>query len=160
MSLSQDKNDVAVAEIDFLVGFPRTCFLDAKRRFCVSAEWRGLLGSSDYLYVIPNFYLPCLDLLSPEEMKAKLSQLRERKRSEQGLGDALRVFGASSELVKMDPQRRVRICDRLLRFAKIEDKVILAASVTCVQLWSPALYPEEEDVDQTKLAEAARLLGI
>ncbi|MCL1919740.1 MAG: hypothetical protein FWG50_01475 [Kiritimatiellaeota bacterium] len=110
--------------------------------------------------MIPNFYLPCLDLLSPEEMKAKLSQLRERKRSEQGLGDALRVFGASSELVKMDPQRRVRICDRLLRFAKIEDKVILAASVTCVQLWSPALYPEEEDVDQTKLAEAARLLGI
>jgi len=160
MSLSREQSNVLIQEIDLLVGHPRTCFLDSKRRFTVSAEWRGLLGASDYIYVMPDLYLKCLNLLSPEEMKTRLAGLRDRKFSEAGLGNALRIVGASSELVKMDPQRRVRVCDRLLRFAQIEDKVVLAASVTCVQLWAPSLYPEEEDVDQAALAEAARLLEI
>jgi len=160
MAISREQSEVSIAEIDILVGHPRTCVLDMKRRFTVSSEWRGLLGASDYVYVMPDLYLKCLNLLSPEEMKMRLASLRARKLSEPGLGNALRIFGASSELLKMDPQRRIRVCDRLLRFAQIEDKVVLAASVTCVQLWAPSLYPEEEDVDQAALADAAKLLEI
>ena len=160
MSFSDDKIDVAVPDIDIVVGYPRTCNLDAKRRFTVSAEWRGCLGSSDFIYVMPDLELKCLNLLSPEEMKTRLGKLRERKLSEKGFADALRVLGASSELLKLDGQRRVRVCDRLLKFANIEDKVVLAASVTCVQVWAPSLYPEEEELDQEKFAAALKLLDI
>ena len=158
MSFTDDQNDVAMPDIDVVVGYPRTCNLDTKKRFTVSAEWRGCLGASDYVYVMPDPHLKCLILLSPEEMKKRLGKLRERKLSEAGLGNALRIVASNSELVKMDGQRRVRVCDRLLKFAKIEDKVMLAASVTHVQLWAPALYPELDEVDQQEFTAAFKLL--
>ena len=145
-------NDLLVG----LVGHPRMCALDTKKRFTVSTEWRALLGASDYVYVMPDLYLKCLNLLSPEEMEKRLMRLRDTEWSAVGLSDALRRVGASSEMLKLDVQRRIRVCDRLLRFAAIEDKVVLAPAVTCVQLWSPSLYPDEEDVNQAELAKVCR----
>jgi DNA-binding transcriptional regulator/RsmH inhibitor MraZ len=59
----------------------------------------------------------------------------------------------------LDVQGRIRIKDRLLKFALLEEKVVMVGALNRVQLWSPALLPEEETVDQAKLAEACEALN-
>ena len=67
-------------------------------------------------------------------------------------------MGENSEQVALDVQGRIRIKDRLLKFAMLEEKVVMVGALNRVQLWSAALLPEEEAVDQTRLAEACEAL--
>ena len=153
-----------------LVGEPRTCLLDSKMRFTVSTEWQDILGvpiknsngekdskrEFEPVYVMPDLELKCLNLLSPEEMAKRQAKLRNMDWMAEGVGHKLRRASVNAEKLTLDVQRRVRVGDRFLRFAGITDKVTLAPAWTCVQLWSPDLYPEEADVNQSELAQVYR----
>ena len=158
--VADEQNNVLLEDLGYLVGPPRTCVLDSKRRFTVYSGWRKILTVADCLYVMPDLELPCLNLLSPSAMGKRLAALRERKLSEKGIGNALRNVGENSELLKLDVQGRARVCDRLLRAAHIDDKVVLVPAVVHIQLWAPSLYPGGEDVNRETWAETGTLLDI
>ena len=133
--------------------------LDPKTRFTIPAGWRELMGAPAYVYVMPDPRETCLNLLPPAEMEGRLEKLRQRALFDKGASQALRVLGENSEQVALDVQGRIRIKDRLLKFAGLEETVVMVGALNRVQLWSPALRPEEETVDQAKLAEACDALN-
>lgn len=132
--------------------------LDAKKRFTIPAGWRELMGAPAYVYIMPDPQEKCLNLLPPGEMEGRLEKLRQKALFDKGASGALRVLGENSEQVMLDVQGRIRIRDRLLNFAMLEDKVVMVGALNRVQLWSPARLPEEEKVDQGKLAAACEAL--
>jgi MraZ protein len=132
--------------------------MDPKRRLTVPAGWRDLMGDPPYVYVFPDPHMKCLSLVPPAEMEGRLEKLRQRALFDKTLGPALRVFGESAEQVTLDVQGRIRIRDKLLAFAQLSDKVVMIGSMNRVQLWSPALAPETESIDQASLEEACRVL--
>jgi DNA-binding transcriptional regulator/RsmH inhibitor MraZ len=73
-------------------------------------------------------------------------------------GEAYRIIGENSEHVSVDVQGRIRIKDKLLQFAKIDDTVVMIGALNRIQIWSLALRPEEKTVDQATLAEACETL--
>ena len=162
MSDAREEKDDLMLESGSAVGSARTCLLDSKKRFTVSVDWRKCLGGLDYIYVMPDPdpKQKCLNLVSPTELNPKLEKLREMARSEPGLSRKLLSLGENIEPLKMDVQRRVRICDHLLRSIGVEDKVVLAPAVTCVQVWSPEEYPGKLGVDRDEFADAYKLMDI
>ena len=56
-------------------------------------------------------------------------------------------------------QGRIRIRDRLLAFAGLKDTVVMIGAMNRIQLWSPALRPDTETVDQAALAQACETLS-
>lgn len=132
--------------------------MDPKRRFTIPAAWRELMASPAYVYVMPDPHLPCLNLLPPAEMEGRLEKLRQKALFNKGAGEALRVLGENSEQVALDVQGRIRIKDRLLNFARLEETVVMIGALNRIQLWSPAACPEKPDIDQTSLAAACDAL--
>ncbi len=130
--------------------------LDPKRRLTIPSTWREIMGPSGYVYVIPDPYVKCLNLLPSAEMEVRLEKLRQKSLFDAGAGEALRVIGENSEQLQWDVQGRIRIRDRLLAFAALEGQVVLLGAVNRVQLWSPSLRPEEPTVDQGRLAQAVQ----
>lgn len=128
--------------------------LDPKKRFTIPAGWRELMGAPAYVYVMPDPRETCLNLLAPSEMEGRLEKLRQRALFDKGASRALRILGENSEQVSLDVQGRIRIKDRLLKFARLDETVAMVGALNRVQLWSPVLLPEEETVDQARLAEA------
>lgn len=130
--------------------------LDPKKRLTIPSNWREIMGQPAYVYVMPDFDHPCLNLLSPLEMERRLESLRQRALFEDGLGEALAELGEHAEQLPLDVQGRIRIRDRLLAFAQLDDQVVLIGAANRVQIWAPKLRPERERVDQARLAEAYR----
>lgn len=132
--------------------------MDPKRRLTVPADWRTLMGDPTYVYVFPDPHMKCLNLVPPAEMEGRLEKLRQRALFDKTLGPALRVLGESAEQLTLDVQGRIRIRERLLSFAQLDDRVVMIGSMNRVQLWSPALAPETETIDQASLAQACAVL--
>ena len=129
--------------------------IDAKRRFAIPAGMRKIVGARGYVYVMPDLHEPCLCLFSPTDMEGRVEKLRSKPLHDKKASRALRALGENLEKVTIDVQGRIRICDRLLKFATLEDKdkVAIVGKLHHVQLWSPVLLPEEEPVNQGELAE-------
>lgn len=157
MALAGGQGAEAVARPGLLVGrFDHA--LDTKRRFTIPADWRDLMGKPAYVYIMPDPREKCLNLLPPLEMEGRLEKLRQRALFDKSASAALRTLGENSEQVMLDVQGRIRIKDRLLKFALLEEKVVMLGALNRVQLWSPALRPEDAEIDQGKLAEACEAL--
>ena len=71
----------------------------------------------------------------------------------------LQVIGANSDLLMLDVQGRIRIADKLLRFANLTTTVAMVGSVRMIKLWDPAALTPEGEVDQSGLAEALAAAG-
>jgi len=133
--------------------------LDPKRRLTLPAIWREVMGTPAYVYVIPDPNSPCLNVLPPAEMEGRLAALRQKALFDPDATQALKTIGESSEQLMLDVQGRIRICDRLLRFADLSAQVVMIGAVNRVQLWAPAACKASEDVDQAKLGAACRLVN-
>jgi MraZ protein len=128
--------------------------LDTKRRLTIPAVWRAQVGTPESLYVLPDFAERCLNVIPAAEMGHKLEKLRQYSLSNAKAQTFLRKLGANSDLVSWDTQGRIRICDKLLNFAGIEDQVTMVGAFNKFQLWTPRNHPESEAIDQAELAEA------
>jgi DNA-binding transcriptional regulator/RsmH inhibitor MraZ len=87
-------------------------------------------------------------------MARKLEKLRRHSMADRKAMEFARTLGSSSDLVSWDSQGRIRIKDKLLKFAGITDKVQMIGSLDKFQLWNPDLRDDSDDVDQAKLVEA------
>ena len=128
--------------------------LDPKKRLTVPAGWRELMGAPPYVYVFIDPSEKCLNLIPPAEMEGRMAKFRQRALFDKNASRALRVIGENSEQDVVDVQGRIRISDRFLAFAQLNDAVVMIGAVNRIQLWSPALQPEVEKVDQAELAAA------
>lgn len=128
--------------------------LDPKKRLTVPSEWRSDLGDTGFVYVMSDPFERCLDLVPQAEMEARLEKLRQRALFDPALMKHLQIIGANSEKLAFDIQGRIRICDRLLRFANLTTTVAMVGAVRMIKLWDPAALVPEGDVDQASLREA------
>ena len=132
--------------------------LDPKKRLTVPAGWRDLMGAPQYVYVFADPHERCLNLIPPVEMEGRMEKLRQRSLFDKKLVPFLRYLGENAEQAVVDVQGRIRICDRLLKFAQLDGTVVMVGALNRVQLWSPASLPAEETVNQAALAEACETL--
>ncbi len=128
--------------------------LDPKKRLTIPAVWRSQVGKPESLYVLPDFNERCLNVIPAAEMGHKLEKLRQYSLSNAKAQEFLRKLGANSDLVSWDTQGRIRICDKLLNFAGIEDQVMMVGAFNKFQLWTPRNHPDSDEIDQAGLAEA------
>jgi len=128
--------------------------LDPKKRLTIPAVWRAQVGEPKSLFVMPDFHEKCLNVFPASEMARKLEKLRRHSMADRKAMEFARTLGSSSDLVSWDSQGRIRIKDKLLKFAGITDKVQMIGSLDKFQLWNPDLRDDSDDVDQAKLVEA------
>ena len=133
--------------------------LDPKKRFTIPSEWRAVMGNPDYVYVMPDSANPCLNLVPKAEMEARLEKLREKALFDPALNRALQTIGENAEQLPLDIQGRIRVCDKLLRFANLTTTVAMVGSVRMIKLWDPAALGAAETVDQASLAAALNSVG-
>lgn len=130
--------------------------LDPKKRLTIPSVWRAQVSDPQSLFVLPDFHEPCLNVLPAAEMQLKLERLRKHSMSDKKAMTFARTLGSVSDLVSWDTQGRVRISDKLLKFAKITDQVQMVGAMDKFQLWNPSLRDGDGEVDQMKLAEAGQ----
>ena len=133
--------------------------LDPKKRLTIPSEWRDDLGDTGFVYVMSDPFEKCLDLVPQAEMEARLEKLRQKALFDPALGRALQTIGANSEKLAFDVQGRIRICDRLLRFANLTTTVAMVGAVRMIKLWDPAALAPEAEVDQGALRDAILAAG-
>ena len=133
--------------------------LDPKKRLTIPSGWRGDLGETGFVYVMADPFERCLDLVPQAEMEARLEKLRQKALFDPALAKHLQVIGANSEKLEFDVQGRIRICDRLLRFANLTTTVAMVGAVRTIKLWDPAALSPEGEVDQTSLRDAIAATG-
>ncbi len=133
--------------------------LDPKKRFTIPREWRAVMGEPDYVYVLPDHKEGCLNLVPKEEMEALHEKLREKALFDPALNRALQVIGGSAEQPMLDVQGRIRVSDKLLRFANLTTTVAMVGSVRMVKLWNPEVLGAADAVDQVALGEALEMAG-
>lgn len=127
--------------------------MDTKNRVAIPAKIRKDLGSPDYVYIMPDLHEKCLSLFAPADLEGRMEKLQQKSLTDKRASKARFALGQNLEKVVFDGQGRVRICERLLKFAMLEgkNKVVVVGNLHHVQLWSPDLLPEEEPVDQSAL---------
>ena len=133
--------------------------LDPKRRFTIPREWRNLMGNPEFVYVIPDPKDRCLDIIPTVEMESRLEVLRQKALFDPALRPVLQKIGSSSEMPALDVQGRIRVSDKLLRFANLTTTVAMLGAVRMIQLWDPAALPPADEVDQVGLREALAKAG-
>ena len=133
--------------------------LDPKRRVTIPSEWRVAMGNPDYVYVMPDSKERCLNIVHKAEMEARLQKLRDRALFDPTLNRAFQMIGANSEQLMLDVQGRIRICDKLLRFANLTTTVAMVGSIWVIKLWDPAALGAVDGVDQAALSAAYDVAG-
>ena len=128
--------------------------LDPKRRLTIPAVWRSQAGEPKSLFVMPDFHSRCLNVFPASEMAMKLEKLRSHSMADKKAMEFARALGSASDLVSWDGQGRIRIQDKLLRFANLTDQIRMIGALNKFQIWNPADYKEPDEIDQVGLAEA------
>lgn len=132
--------------------------LDPKRRVTIPSGWRDALGRPAYVFVMADAHERCLRLLSNERMQGLRERLLSKRFSDPLVAQKLRVIGQNTEQLALDVQGRIRISDRLLRFAGITGKITFVGAVTYGEVWASENRPAEGDVDQGALGDALAAL--
>lgn len=118
------------------------------------------MGDPEFVYVMPDRKEKCVNLLPKAEMDALLERVREKALFDPALNKVLQVIGSMSEQLELDVQGRIRISDRLLKFANLTGTVAMVGSVRMVKIWDPAALAPEGEIDQTALDSALAEAGL
>ena len=117
--------------------------LDKDRRLTIPDEWMPYFGESGRVVAVPDPHERCIDIVPADLMEKELDRLRREAKRDAGLNDTLRVIGSAAEQLVLD-RNSIRISDKLLEYAGIEDQVALLGAVRAIQVWNPdALGPDE-----------------
>ena len=125
--------------------------LGKDRRLTIPDEWMPYFGESGRIVVVPDPHERCIDIVPADLMEKELDRLRTEAKKDAGLSDALRVIGSAAEQLGLD-RYSIRISDKLLEYAGIEDRVALLGVVRMIQVWNPDTLGPDEPFDAEKLA--------
>ena len=132
--------------------------LDPKKRLTIPSEWRGAMGA--VMYAIPDLKEKCLNLYPKAEMDVMLERLRQKALLDPALNAVRRKLGAVTQRLSFDSQGRIRICDRLLRFANLTTTVAMVGSFQMIKLYDPAAIEPEDEVNMEEIDAALTAAGI
>ncbi|MCK0198212.1 division/cell wall cluster transcriptional repressor MraZ [Ancylobacter sp. 6x-1] len=116
--------------------------LDAKGRISVPAGWRALIARDglEHLYCHPALDLPALEA-GGQALMAGIDALVERyppySQAREELASAL--YGGI-ETLKMDPEGRVILSERLRAHAAIRDEIALVGLGRSFRIWEPERF--------------------
>ena len=116
------------------------------------------MGNPEYLYVLPDRNGQCLNILPQAEMDVMLAKLRQKALFDPALNQAAMAIGRVSEMLPLDVQGRIRICDKLLQFANLTTTVVMVGSVRMIKLWDPARLKPTDKVDMAEFNAALDML--
>ena len=132
--------------------------LDPKKRLTIPSEWRGAMGG--VMYAIPDLKEKCLNLYPKAEMDVMLERLRQKALLDLALNVVRRKLGAVTQQLSFDSQGRIRICDRLLRFANLTTTVAMVGSFQMIKLYDPTVLGPEDEVNMEEIDAALTAAGI
>ncbi len=132
--------------------------LDPKKRLTIPSKWRATMGG--VVYVMPDRKEKCLNVYSQEEMDLFLGQLRQKALLDPALNKVFAMIGAVSQQLSLDVQGRIRIADKLLRFANLTTTVAMVGSFRMIKLYDPALLGPEDKIDIEELDAALSAAGL
>ena len=87
-----------------------------------------------------------------------LAKLREKALFNPALNQAAMTLGRMSEMLPLDVQGRIRICDKLLRFANLTTTVAMVGSFRMIKLWDPQRLKPAGEVDMAEFNAALDML--
>ena len=134
--------------------------LDPKKRLTIPSVWRSLIGRPKSLYVFPDFNERCLRVLPAREMALKLDRLRQKSLGDKSANDAQRRLGAVSDVLTWDTQGRIRVGNKLLAWAGLEEQVVMVGALGSFELWSPEHRTVTDEIDQDDLQALMRHIDI
>ena len=134
--------------------------LDPKMRLTIPSEWRSALGQPEYLYVFPDPNEECLDLIPQEEMDSRIGKLREAALFDPEMGKVLQAIGEFAEQLELDVQGRIRIGDRLLKYAGLSGQVAMVGAINRAKLWNPERLAPQDKIDVGRLRAALKKYAI
>ena len=85
-----------------------------------------------------------------------IERLRQKAFFDPRIAEINRRLGAVSENLPLDVQGRIRIRDKLLSFAGLENEVVMIGCFNRIELWSPERKPESEEINLEGLAELSQ----
>lgn len=134
--------------------------LDGKKRLTIPSDWREVVGDPACVIVLPGVDDPCLCVYPAREMSRRLEKFRDVSIADRKARQFARMLAHRSNLLPWDSQGRIRVSDELLRFAELENEVVLVGAFESFELWSPKRWNEQmQSETQSSLGEAARNMG-
>ena len=117
--------------------------LDAKGRVCIPAPYRQILAAQNTAgcYVCPSFVEPALEAFGEDVLQSfhqRLSQLDPFFSATHD--DQAYAVMASSQLLVLDEQGRVRLPDAIIAHAGLKDRVTFVGMGVKFQIWEPAAF--------------------
>lgn len=115
--------------------------LDDKQRLAVPRKLRdGLLSEQEnVLYIAPETDR-ALTLYAPAEFDRRARQLEEVTSHQATIRNYQRLYYSQAEQVELDAQGRIRLPERLMAFAGIEQEVVLLGVHNHVEIWDRARW--------------------
>lgn len=136
--------------------------LDPKSRLTIPSDWRNLVGSPEYFYVVPSVGpLKHLFVYPARVMEPKLRRIHRLSMSDAKAREYLRAMGSRSEMLGWDTQGRIRIRDDLLAHAQITTVALLAGNYEGFEIWNPENWERyNRTLSEENLLEASKYVGI
>lgn len=134
--------------------------LDPKKRLTIPSGWRRDMGNPDFVYAMMDRKEKCVNILPKAQMDALLAKISEKALFDPALNRHLQTIGSQIEQLDIDVQGRIRISDRLLRFANLTTTVAMLGSFRMIKLWNPAALPPSPEEDAAALDEAMTAMGL
>ena len=96
------------------------------RRMRIPSEWFALMGQPKSVVVMAHPEEKCLVLLSEDAYKAHVGQMRRQAKTNADAQKELAYLLGEAEHLCVNDHNSIRICDKLLRFARIKEQVSLS----------------------------------
>lgn len=135
--------------------------LDSKKRLTIPSDWREMVGVPRRLYILPGIDVKCLCVYPARDMAPRLENLRKVSIADEKATQFARTLAFRSDLVSWDAQGRIRIKDKLLEFAGLDQQVTLVGRFNIFELWNPDEWNSKlATMDDSDWAEAARYANL
>ena len=111
--------------------------LDAMRRVRIPSEWFAIMGQPKSVVVMAHPEEKCLVLLSEDAYKAHIGQMRRQAKTNADAQKEQAYLLGEAEHLCVNAHNSIRISDKLLRFARIKERMLLLGSVRYIRIESP-----------------------
>ena len=98
-------------------------------------------------------------LITQEEMSAKIQRFKNKALFDSELNAKLEAIASNSDQLSFDTQGRIRISDRLLKFAGIKTDVVMLSGFTNIEIWSAEKVAPVDEINMDAYASAVKDLG-
>jgi MraZ protein len=134
--------------------------LDPKKRLTIPSEWRSLVGEPNRLLIMPGVDVKCLYAFPAKSVERRMEAIRNLSVSDVDGRRFARIVASRSDFLWWDSQGRIRISDKLLEYAELQNQAVLVGNFEGFELWNPDRWTDEaKSIDDDMLKKAASSIG-